>query len=74
MNDAVLVMQVVANEDYYGLNGSERTHISEIGYLNADVCEAGNGITTKDALTIQKYLIGSVRELPESYSAQKKKN
>ena len=74
MNDAVLVMQVVANEDYYGLNGSERTHISEIGYLNADVCEAGNGITTKDALTIQKYLIGSVKELPESYSAEKKTN
>ena len=34
----------------------------------ADVYEAGSGITTNDAFVIQKYLLGLIKSLPESYS------
>ncbi|MCR5730357.1 MAG: glycoside hydrolase family 9 protein [Ruminococcus sp.] len=67
MNDAVLVMQALANDDLYGLNGSEKTHLTEQGEINADVYANGTGLTNMDALSIQKFLIGAVTELPESY-------
>ena len=35
---------------------------------NADVSEAGGGITSNDALAIQKFLLGLVKSLPESYA------
>lgn len=66
MNDAVLLMQAIANEDVYGINGTDTNHLTEKGADLADVYERGSGITTMDALSIQKYLIGKVT-LPESF-------
>ena len=60
MGDAVLIMQSLANPGKYKLSGQ--------GVYNADVCEAGGGITSNDALAIQKYLLGIYTKLPESYS------
>lgn len=66
MNDAVLIMQSIANGDVYGINGTDTNHLTEKGADLADVYERGSGITTMDALSIQKYLIGKIT-LPESF-------
>lgn len=58
MSDAVLIMQSLANPDKY--------KISAENALNADVDQRGNGITTSDALAIQKYLLGLIKALPEA--------
>ena len=64
MNDAVLIMQSIANSDEYGENGSDPNHITAQGIANADVYENGtSGLTNKDALQIQKYLIHSITSL-----------
>ena len=68
MNDAVLVMQALSNNDKYGIQGTDETHITEIGADQADVYERGGGLSTMDALSIQKFLLGQVT-LPESYKA-----
>jgi endoglucanase len=60
MADAVFIMQSIASPDKYVL--------SDKGFKNADVNENGNGITNKDALAIQKYKLGLIDSLPESYS------
>lgn len=57
LNDAVLIMQAIGNPDAYGVNGSEATHITAEGKINADVFENGSDLTNQDALQIQKYLI-----------------
>ena len=62
LSDAVLIMQSIANPDQYAL--------SPQGNVNADVNENGNGITGKDALAIQKYMLHLISVLPESYSSQ----
>ena len=59
MADAVLVMQAVSNPDKYSLTAQ--------GADNADVSERGDGITNKDALAIQQFKLGLVKELPASY-------
>ena len=51
LSDAVLILQYLSNPDKYGPNVHER----------------GNGVTTQDALSIQKYIVELVTELPESY-------
>ncbi len=58
--DATLILQVIGNNDKY--------HLSEQGAKNADVFEAGSGITAMDALSVQKYDAGAIKSLPESYS------
>ncbi len=58
MADVVLIMQSLANPDKYKLSAE--------AILNADVNGHGNGITTSDALSIQRYLLGLVTALPES--------
>lgn len=64
MSDAVLVMQSLSNPDKYGLNGSDPTHITEKGQLNADVYENGtSGITNEDALQIQKFKLELIDSL-----------
>ena len=60
MSDAVAIMQSLANPNKYQLTAQ--------GKLNADVYDAGSGITTNDAFVIQKYLLGLIKTLPESYS------
>ena len=56
LSDSVLIMQALANPSKYGTDGSDDHHITEEGYLLADV--DGGGVTTSDALTIQKHLLG----------------
>ena len=59
--DAVLIMQSLANADEYKL--------SEQGAINADVFNNGDGITSADALSIQKVIANLIKQsdLPESY-------
>lgn len=64
MSDAVLIMQSLSNPDKYGLEGSDPTHITKQGQLNADVYENGtSGITNEDALQIQKFKLELVKSL-----------
>ena len=69
MGDAVLIMQALANPGKYGVNGTDAKHITQAGIDLADVCEKGNGLTTNDALSIQNYLLGNIKSLPESYKS-----
>ncbi len=55
MADAVLIMQSFANPNKYGINGTDKTHITAQGEKNGDM--DGNGITNADALAIQKDLL-----------------
>ena len=58
MSDVVLIMQSLANPDKYGEKGTDKLHITEQGKLNGDVEESSKGLTSNDALEIQKYLLG----------------
>ena len=60
ISDAVLVMQSQANPSKYSLSAQ--------GKANADVNKNGDGITSADALSIQKFKLALIKELPESYS------
>lgn len=62
MADAVLIMQSISNPDKYGINGTAKGHITAQGQSNGDVAENGNGITSKDALEIQKYKLGIIKD------------
>ncbi|MBR0512015.1 MAG: dockerin, partial [Ruminococcus sp.] len=63
MSDVVLIMQALSNPNKYDINGNDEHHITEQGAVNADVSERGNGMTTEDALEIQKYLLHSISKL-----------
>ncbi|OPZ20352.1 MAG: Leucine Rich repeats (2 copies) [Firmicutes bacterium ADurb.BinA205] len=65
LSDAVIIMQAQSNPAKFGENGSDPTHMTAQGIINGDVSGNGDGITSKDALTIQKYLLGLLLELPE---------
>lgn len=65
LNDAILVLQSIGNPEKYGMNGSDPTHITKEGILNADVFENGDNLTSMDALSIQKYTLHLIAELPE---------
>lgn len=67
MSDVVLVMQSLANPQKFGLNGTDAAHLTQEGSDRADVSERGGGITSNDALSIQRYLLGAIPQLPESY-------
>ena len=54
LNDAVLILQYLGNPDSFNLN-----------LANADVCNPGDGITNKDALAIQRYILKVIPSLPE---------
>lgn len=62
--DSVLILQSLSNPDGYGVNGTNPEHITEQGMINADCSGSGNGLTTMDALAIQKYLLKLIT-LPE---------
>ncbi len=57
LNDAILILQYLGDQ--------ERNPISSQGIANADCCNPGDGLTNKDALSIQKYLLGLITSLPE---------
>ncbi len=65
LNDAVLIMQAIGNPDVYGINGSSKSAITEHGIKNGDVYNPGTGLTNQDALSVQKFLINLISELPE---------
>ncbi len=67
MSDAVLIMQSLANPSKYGVTGTHEKHITQDGIDLADVSERGNGLTSSDALSIQNYLLGNIKALPESF-------
>ena len=64
LNDAILIMQVIGNPDGYAVGGSEESAITAQGLLNADVSGNSDGLTNKDALAVQKYIL-KIGELPE---------
>ena len=63
--DAVMILQSLASPNKYGLNGSDSHHITEQGILNGDVYENGTKLTASDALSIQKFCLNLIKELPE---------
>ncbi|MBR4362686.1 MAG: right-handed parallel beta-helix repeat-containing protein [Ruminococcus sp.] len=58
ISDAVAILQFIANKDKYGLN--------EQALDNADVYARGDGVTARDALSIQKLDAGAITSLPEN--------
>lgn len=64
LSDAVMIMQALANPNRYGLEGTDEHHITKEGYANADCCNTGDGMTSNDALAIQKYLLKLIDKLP----------
>lgn len=66
MADAVFILQSVSNPDKYGVGKEEG--ITKDGAINADVYRNGDGITPADALSIQKFKLELITELPESYA------
>ena len=67
LSDAILVMQALYNSDKYGVDGSDPTHITAQGMINADV-DGETGVTPKDALKIQQYVLSLTTDL--SHTAQ----
>ena len=63
LDDAILVLQAIGNPEKYGVNGSDETHITEHGMQNADVFEYGSGLSSQDALQIQKYTLQLINSL-----------
>ena len=59
VGDAVAILQNIGNKDKYEL--------SPEGKRNADVYDNGDGISSKDALSIMKYDAHLIDKLPESY-------
>ncbi|WP_024859955.1 glycosyl hydrolase [Ruminococcus flavefaciens] len=66
MSDVVLIMQSLANPNKYGLSGTDKSHITAKGQLNGDVDADVKGITSNDALRIQEFLLGKIKELAPS--------
>ena len=56
ISDAVLVKCYLIN--------SEKHKMSEQSKLNSDVHGSSNGVNSQDAVTIQKYVLGSIKTLP----------
>jgi len=65
LGDAILILQVIANADKFDVGGTDANAITEQGKKNADCSSKGNGISPKDALAIQKYLIKAISSLPD---------
>ncbi|WP_303836754.1 glycoside hydrolase family 9 protein [Ruminococcus flavefaciens] len=57
MSDVVIIMQSLANPNKYGINGTDKNHLTELGSNQGDVDRAVEGITSNDALFIQEYLL-----------------
>ena len=63
--DAVLIMQALANPSKYGKDGTDTNKITLLGLTNADCSNVGDGMTNKDALAIQKFMLNIISSLPE---------
>lgn len=65
MNDALLIDQYCKNRAAYGVNGTDKTHITEQGLKNADVFNPGSGVTRDDMTAIQEYLLEIIPSFPK---------
>ena len=65
ISDAVLIMQNLSNPSKYGENGTDKAHITAKGIKYGDVSGNGDGLTNKDALAIQRYMLKLISSLPE---------
>ena len=63
--DAVLIMQSLANPSKFGEKGTDKGHITVQGSKNADCSNVGDGVTNKDALAVQKFMLNLIKALPE---------
>ena len=70
LSDAILIMQYIGNPDAYGVGGTEASAMTEQGLANSDCCDNGDGVTNKDALAVQSYLLKLVTTLPMVSSAE----
>lgn len=61
ISDAAKIMSYVANPIKYPLT-DEQLRVS-------DVYQRGDGVNNMDALSVRKYIVQLIKELPESYSA-----
>ena len=66
ISDAVMILQAVSNTDKYGADGYDETHITLQGVRNGDCAGNGDGLTPKDALAVQKFILELITELPET--------
>jgi len=57
MSDTVMIMQSIANPTKFGIEGTDKNHITEQGKKNADIVGENDGVTNADALAIQKKLL-----------------
>lgn len=57
LSDAVLILQAIANSDKYGIGGTDENAVTEQGWINADCNVSRDGVTSADALAIQKSLL-----------------
>ena len=64
LNDAVLIMQAIGNPDEYGVGGTNENAMTAQGNANSDVSGNGDGLTNKDALAVQRYIL-KLGNLPE---------
>lgn len=62
LDGSVDIADAVAVASYVG--NSEANALKAQGLINADVQGDGNGVNASDALTIQQYIAGVVKELP----------
>ncbi|MBR6996413.1 MAG: DUF4832 domain-containing protein [Ruminococcus sp.] len=62
LSDAILIMQALANPNKYGIEGSDPNHLTEQGRINGDVEGGKNGLTSNDALEIQRKLLGLITD------------
>ncbi|MBR3667923.1 MAG: DUF4832 domain-containing protein [Ruminococcus sp.] len=62
LSDAILIMQALANPNKYGIDGSDLNHLTEQGRINGDVEGGKNGLTSNDALEIQRKLLGLITD------------
>ena len=58
-------MQSISNPSKFGEKGTDKTHITTQGQINGDVSGNKDGLTNKDALAIQKYMLQLITTLPE---------
>lgn len=65
LSDAVIIMQSISNPSKFGEKGTDKTHITTQGQINGDVSGNKDGLTNKDALAIQKYMLQLITTLPE---------
>ena len=66
ISDAVMILQAIANPQKYGTNGYDQYHLTLQGEVNSDCYLPGTGMTSMDALAIQKSVIGLVNLPQES--------